>query len=115
MSEKLFAEALRRAVAGRQEWTDQANCHGLWEVFDMDYTGSEDNSFVNLLPVMRKICNDCPVKQQCLEDSMLFSDAYGFRAGMTSRERARLRTQTRSADPIMATTWDNKQHILRHN
>lgn len=109
MSVQEFKEALRKAVATRQEWTDQANCHGMWEMFDMDDEGS-DKVWKGNVDLMRKVCNECPVRQQCLDDTMLFSDTHGFRAGMTARERNYLRLKSR--DAIQSLTWLQKQKLL---
>jgi len=112
MNEEQFRQTMRNALAERAEWTDKAGCHGLWEVFDMDYDDTDINgkkSYAEWLPLMRTICDACPVKQQCLDDSVLFSDAYGFRAGLTAKERYRLRI---TAGGINSETWHQKQKLL---
>ena len=113
MNEEQFRQTMRNALAERAEWTDKAGCHGLWEVFDMDYDDTDINgkkSYAEWLPLMRTICDACPVKQQCLDDSVLFSDGYGFRAGLTAKERASLRAKIGG---INGETWHKKQLVLR--
>ena len=40
---------------------------------------------------VRRICRDCEVAEQCLQDALMFEDnQYGVRGGTTPRERRRL-------------------------
>lgn len=110
MNEKLFVETLRKALKERENWTDKAHCIGLWDIFDMDYEGEDAVSYANYLPFMRKICASCPVKEQCLNDTLLYSDEYGFRAGLTAKERRVLRRKAN-----IDITWESKQEVLRRS
>lgn len=65
-------------------WHDRASCKGLDYVFDYDDMERTDPATRKLL---RKICSTCPVFEECLQDTIKYSDEYTFRAGMTPRER----------------------------
>ena len=41
------------------------------------------------IPTAKAICQECPVRQQCLVESLRFSDVQGIWAGMDERERRR--------------------------
>jgi WhiB family redox-sensing transcriptional regulator len=69
-------------------WYERAACKGLSEFFDTD---CGDSSIPHdQLVMMKKICAGCPVLEECLADTLHFSDEYTFRAGMTATERKRL-------------------------
>lgn len=71
-----------------RQWHDRAACKGLSEFFDMD--SGEASIPRDELAMMRKICASCPVLEECLADTLHFSDEYTFRAGYTPSERKRL-------------------------
>lgn len=70
------------------EWWESAACKGLSEFFDMD--SGEASVPRDEILMMRNICKGCPALQECLADTLYYSDEYTFRAGMTPSERKRL-------------------------
>lgn len=102
-----FKQAWQRAVGTRENWTMQASCVGLWEYFDADYRNElPDPSDTE--PMMKQICASCPVFEQCLQDTLLYSDEYGFRAGMFAKERRALMKK------LGTMSWEAKQVVLRN-
>jgi len=72
----------------QKRWYDRAACKGLSEFFDTD---CGDNSIPqDQLTLMKKICGSCPVIEECLQDSLDFSEEYTFRAGLTASQRKKL-------------------------
>lgn len=101
-----FLKAYKEAQGEREEWTSQANCLGLWEFFDADYKGELQNQ-QETYRIMKEACDTCPVFEQCLNDTLLYSDEYGFRAGMFAKERKALMKR------LGTMTWEAKQKVLR--
>ena len=101
-----FLKAYREAQDLRDEWTFQASCAGLWEYFDADYKQQLPNQN-ETYPMMKEICANCPVFEQCLNDTLLYSDEYGFRAGMFAKERKELMKK------LGTMSWEAKQKVLR--
>lgn len=71
-----------------RSWTQFAACAGLEEFFDMD--AGEACLPREEIKMMRAICKGCPALEECLADTLHYSDEYTFRAGMTPSERKRL-------------------------
>lgn len=69
-------------------WWEAAACKGLSEFFDMDR--GEASIPISDIQFMRKICKSCPAFDECLDDTLKFSDEYTFRAGMTPTQRKKL-------------------------
>lgn len=67
-------------------WTYWAACSGLGELFDLDTPKDRGAPHLRLL---KRICDSCPVFDECLADTLKFEDEYTFRAGMSPIERAR--------------------------
>ncbi len=101
-------ESFIQALKHRSDtWMSAAACQGLWEYFDFDRYERESDIARTELNMLRRICDSCPVKAECLEDTLLFSDTYTFRAGMTPRERKDLMAK------LDIPTWERKQYYLR--
>lgn len=67
---------------GMQEWSSQANCNGLnVHAFFVDGRKPEASQ-------AKRICMDCPVRWQCLEDGIL--EEYGIWGGLIRNERTHL-------------------------
>lgn len=70
------------------EWRLDASCSKVPEdvepqtYFDMFYSS---NPIV--VKEVKKICNDCPVREYCLTDAFTTRDPWGIRGGLTARER----------------------------
>lgn len=45
----------------------------------------------------KRICGECPVRSECLEDALLAERQWGIAGGLTERERQRLKTKRRNA------------------
>ena len=86
-------------------WKDEASCIGLWEDFDLDEEGTPDKHKVATL---RRICNECPVREKCLEDSLEYSDEFTFRGGMTPTERNKMMRL------LGIPNWGRKQQNIRN-
>jgi WhiB family redox-sensing transcriptional regulator len=71
---------------GSEDW-DIANCYGMdTEIFfpDPRSHNSKDTWMV------KKICNTCPIKQQCLDWGLKY-ERHGIWGGATAGERQRMR------------------------
>lgn len=88
-------------------WMQAASCLGLWEEFDLNEKREKDIPGAKR-KMLKRICGECPVKVECLEDTLLFSDEHTFRAGMMPSERKQLMTR------LGIPTWDQKQKIIRN-
>lgn len=81
------------------EWTLQAACRGLGNNpnrRDWLFPGPRNNAAIARA---KRICKDCPVKRQCLDDDS--GDLYSVRGGLTGDERRRMRAGTR---PVSCTS-----------
>lgn len=106
-SAEAFKQAWQRAIGTREEWTMQASCVGLYDFFDADYKQELPNQN-ETYPMMKQICASCPVFEQCLQDTLLYSDEFGFRAGMFAKERKELMKK------LGTMSWEAKQKVLRN-
>lgn len=89
-----------------EKWYDTLPaCRGLHETFDYDNMKASYNS--HEVQFMRRVCASCPVKEQCLEDTLRYGDVHTFRAGMIPSERLRLLRK------LGLKTWDEKQEEKR--
>lgn len=73
---------------GNLAWQDQANCKGL--PVDMFYYNEEDLTRRERNHKERmalKVCNNCVVKEQCLQDAIDRNDAHSIQGGTTPRDR----------------------------
>lgn len=48
----------------------------------------------------KRICADCPVRQQCLDAALARDERFGVWGGMSTRERDQLRRQRRRSAPV---------------
>lgn len=87
-------------------WQLSASCLGLWEHFDLDEKREKDVPAAKRRS-LKRICDSCPVKQECLEDTLLFSEEHTYRAGLMPSERKRLMTK------LGIPSWDQKLKLLR--
>jgi WhiB family redox-sensing transcriptional regulator len=65
------------------EWHKRAACKG-----ETDFFFSYDEEMVEQA---RAICQECPVRQECLETALADANLYGVWGGYTKAERRRLR------------------------
>jgi len=106
---KRFIEAWKAYLNDTsRDWMKQAHCAEMYDEFDLNEE-NERKVPAEKIKLLRKICEGCPVKQQCLEDTLLFSDEYTFRAGLMPTERKRLMSKTGEL------SWFEKQQILKGN
>lgn len=98
-----FIDAINRRDT---TWHYGASCNGLWEDFDLDEKREKDIPAAKR-KLLKRICDECPVKTQCLEDTLLFSDEHTFRAGLMPSERKRL------MDRLGIPSWERKLKLLR--
>lgn len=69
-------------------WQDQANCKGL--PVDMFYYTEEDltrRERRRKETIALRVCNNCVVKQECLQDAIDRNDAHSIQGGTTPRDR----------------------------
>ena len=69
-------------------WQDQANCNGL-DVNDFYYTIEDSNRTQRRAKerAALKVCANCSVKQQCLDDAIIRDDAHSIQGGTTPKMR----------------------------
>lgn len=83
-------------LSPRPEWHHYAACAD-----QFDSSGNEDPWFPNArdkeaVDAARRICDGCPVRDDCLLDALMAeaaaarSDRYGIRGGLTGPQRRRL-------------------------
>lgn len=74
-----------------RDWESRANCKGIPIEEFYSWPGGHPPHW------MRKLCNECPVQQECLEDTLQFEmargghrhDIHGFVGGKAANERYR--------------------------
>lgn len=88
-------------------WWEAAACKGLSEFFDMDRgEASIPNSEIQF---MRRICQGCPALNECLADTLHYSDEYTFRAGLTPSQRKKLMRK------LGIVSWTRKQMAIKNS
>ena len=84
------------------QWTDTPSCRGtnteMWFAEDSEPGYREAN-------LLKRICADCPVKQQCLEYSLHHS-VQGYWAGTTPRRRTELRKLLNIVPKPVGLAWE---------
>lgn len=80
---RVFIEYLRNDLRG-QEWRVQALCAKLGDP-DMFHSSNAMES-----RNARKVCIDCPVRQQCLDYALKTQQRFGTYGGTTPTERSRM-------------------------
>lgn len=73
-----------------ERWIDRANCIGVNQGIFFNEKGRAPYKQA------RKICGECPVVPECLDEAMAVNEKYGFRGGMSPRERRAYRRGKRS-------------------
>lgn len=91
-------------------WWEQAACQGMNPMFDLDrddYESTDESRALELGAVVGsgrtmtrqmkmvermclRICSECPVRQECLDDAIKYRDTHTLRGGMTARDRTEL-------------------------
>lgn len=86
------------------EWTELANCKG--KTAEMFPKGHKDITYI---AGARKLCRDCPVKQECLEYALQFpaTDMHGVWAEHTPRQLGaeQKRRGLSPSKPTLAKSW----------
>jgi WhiB family redox-sensing transcriptional regulator len=91
----------------RTDWQDNAACRG--EPTDMWFPARGEESFY-----AKAICNECPVREQCLEYSLEIPNLIGIWGGLSGKERRKLKHIRAQRKPIRhGTQGGYKQHIER--
>lgn len=67
----------------RPAWHAQAACRGATALF---FPNRGEN-----IRNQRHICDECPVRTQCLDQALAFGEHHGIWGGHTERERRRIR------------------------
>lgn len=65
-------------------------------VTDPDLWFASHDEDYTLPRVAKKFCDECPVRQQCLEYALQVDEQYGVWGGLTARERQALKARGRS-------------------
>lgn len=99
-------QELKQITEARGDWLQRASCVGLYDFFDVDEGDRTINGVT--LKTLQAICSECPVYQECLNDTLFYADEYTFRAGMLPTERRKLMRK------IGELSWDKKQEVLRN-
>lgn len=73
-------------------WKTRAACRGVDPnlFFPPTNTNSKRPRKRDPFSQARLICSTCPVKQECLEEAVLFEDFHGMRAGLEPEELRRV-------------------------
>lgn len=77
------------------DWRSSAACHGV----DPDLFFPKEGTGCNAGKEAKAICATCPVRAECLEHALGFSESYdhGVWGGTSWSERRRIRQQQRAA------------------
>lgn len=78
----------QRLNSTNQTWRDKSACRGLDP--GIFYPSGDEDS-----PEAKAVCDDCPVRQPCLEHALAAREAEGIWGGLNPRERRRLIRQRR--------------------
>ena len=76
---------------------DQALCLGIWQTDPDLFAAFWDEKNFAARGRARALCEECPVREQCLEDSLEQKEVYGLWGGIGRRERERLAKTRRDA------------------
>lgn len=89
-------------------WQEEAECHGLWELFypriydDEGVEWFDDGTIWEAFgdtsehyDEAREICNACPVQKICLAHALEHKERFGMWGGLTPIERRRIERSAR--------------------
>ena len=76
------------------EWLSRAACKGETDSF---FSYDEE-----VMEEARAICEDCPVRKECLQTALADRNHYGVWGGTTASERRRIHRTRATADPTSA-------------
>jgi WhiB family redox-sensing transcriptional regulator len=82
----MFPSYLARLLTEQPEWQEEAVC----ATVDPDLWHPEKGD-AGAAAIAKRLCMDCPVRDQCLQDALDHDERYGVWGGLTARERYRLR------------------------
>lgn len=82
----------RMLVLSDESWRRHGSCASSNIELEWFFPGPSDQ---NRSALARAVCEDCPVRQPCLEDAMLWPNLQGIRAGTNQRDRTLLRSERR--------------------
>ncbi len=74
-------------------WIKQAACRGVDADLFFPARGESTRA-------ARQVCQDCPVRLQCLEYSLANKEVHGIWGGLSERERRRIRSQRNAARKV---------------
>lgn len=81
-------QAVKKTVAPMGDWHERANCLGIdTELF------FQDSGPVPLY--IKKVCDDCSVSMDCLEEGLREDVQWGVRAGMGAKQRQTMKNPRR--------------------
>lgn len=75
----------------RPEWQKQAACRGMMRDETQPKFFILRTDGPSVLRRARKVCDDCPVKQECLDFAIRFNISEGIWGGLSGRQRRNLR------------------------
>lgn len=79
--------AYLKPIHSEWEWQEEGSCRNQDpEIFFLDYN-LRGKAKRQKEQTAISICNDCPVKQQCLEHALNTPEIYGVWGGMTEEQR----------------------------
>lgn len=89
-----MAHAINIIKNRNRDWVAEAACKGMdTDLFFLDQFGQAANT--ERLKIVRPLCKECPVRQQCLEYAVDNSIDIGIWGGLTGRERRKYRNGRR--------------------
>lgn len=93
---EISADFIRIFDANTKSWMDQGLCKGYTNVF---FPARGQNQKVSLA---KKICERCPVKQQCLDFALDNQEMHGVWGGTSERTRRVMRRNIRNGIKVVA-------------
>lgn len=73
-------------MASRPKWMTQARCAENPALADLWFSTVPED-----MATAKRVCNDCPVKSECLDEALKNEEAFGVWGGLTPRARRPLR------------------------
>lgn len=99
----------------RREWAHEGECVKPQAVnlFQSYMEDNRSSSKAEYFETFRKLCDGCPVKEECLKYAIVH-EAAGFWGGTTAKERKRLRSQKLEILALEAIRdgWMEDHHLL---
>ena len=87
-------------IFSRPEWQNHAACKGMMRSDDSPKFFIKRGDQKSMLSKAKKVCEKCPVKDECLEFALKFNIQEGVWGGASGRQRRRMRSEQGYTDSL---------------